>query len=55
MVVAGIDPLLAQLKKPEPSKPIIGMLWGTVEIIVTAAGLVDVAANANTLIGPLLS
>jgi hypothetical protein len=54
-VVADIDTIQSQLQSPKPNKSVIGMLWGGIEKIVTAAGLVDVATKAGAFIGPLLS
>lgn len=53
--IADIDTLQSQLQKPEPNRSIVKSIWESVERIVTAAGLVEIALKIGTLLAPLLS
>lgn len=54
-VVADIDALQSQLQKPNPDPTVIEKLWGGIDKVVTAGGLVELASKVGELLGPLLS
>lgn len=53
-VVADIDSVQDQLAKPEPNRTVIEALWGNIEKIAAAAGLVDICTKAAPFICKLL-
>lgn len=53
-LAVDIESIKDQLAKSAPNKTIIGHLWGGIEKIVTAAGLIDVVTKVTPLIAGLL-
>lgn len=54
-IISDIGSLQSQLQKPNPSKEIVRALWGQISNAVTAAGITELIANAETMIAPLLA
>jgi hypothetical protein len=51
---ADIEAILAQLQKPEPSKPVVQALWSNIERAAAAGQLVAFATQAGTALASLL-
>lgn len=51
---ADIEAVLAQLQKPEPSKPVVQALWSNIERAAASGQLVALAAQAGTALASLL-